>query len=166
MKLKLIAVAFFFMQACATAQAETGNDAPASVQISQTTVNGIRLDSKESEIYKTLGKPEKVISRKPNEVLPGKAIEIHYPGLIIYLVGGEILHFECQGSACITNKGIRIGDTREQVERAYGAPSAQDDGKDRIFYAFKSGNAYLDSALVFHFMNSKVIKIEYVVGYT
>lgn len=150
-----------------SASAETKGDPVPSVQVSQVTVNKIRLNCKEGEIYRILGKPDKVIRRKPNEVIEGKARDLYYSGLKIYLVGGEILHLECQGLTCITDKGIRMGDSRAKVEQAYGAaPFERNANGGKIYYAFKAGNTFLDSALVFHFKDGKVTRIEYIVDYT
>lgn len=163
---KLPLVALALLATCLPAHAQVKDEDVPSVQVSQVTVNGVRLDNRESDIYKILGKPDKVIRREPNAVLEGKAKDIYYRGLKIYLVGGEILRLECQGSSCITDKGIRIGDTRATVERAYGPASAKDANSDSIYYALKAGDKFLDSALVFQFKNGKLVTIKYFVDYT
>jgi hypothetical protein len=163
-KLPLVALALSAISLSAHAQMK--NEDVHSVQVRQVTVSGIRLDSKEGDIYKILGKPDKVVRRGPNEVLEGKAKDIYYRGLRIYLVGGEMLRLECQGSICITDKGIRIGDARAKVEQAYGSPSTRNADSDSIYYVFKAGDRFLDSALVFLFKSGRLVKIIYFVDYT
>ncbi len=163
---KLPLAVLALLTTCLPAHAQVKDEDVPSVQVSHVTVNGVRLDSRESDIYKILGKPDKIIRRNPSEVLEGEAKDIYYGGLKIYLVGGEILRLECQGSSCITDKGIRIGDARAKVERAYGHASAMDAKSDSIYYVFKAGDKFVDSALVFQFKNGKLVKITYFVDYT
>lgn len=139
------------------------------VEISQVTVSGIKLNHKENDVYKILGKPHKVVSREPNEVIAGKAKELHYSGIKIYLVGGEILRLECKGSICLTDQGINVGDSKKKVEQAYGAIASNEFNvnKNKIYYKFKKGSMIPDGCyFIFHFKNEKVIKIEYFVDYT
>jgi hypothetical protein len=137
------------------------------VEVNQVTVNGIKLNSDENQIYKTLGVPGKVIKRGVSEVVGGEAKDIYYSGLRIHLIAGQIHGLECQGSFCVTDKAIRIGDTREKVERAYGTPSHGETSGSRISYPFRIDKQFIDSSLVFILDNDgKVVKILYHVDYT
>lgn len=137
-----------------------------SADVKQVTINGIRLSSSEEEIVKILGKPEKITNHGVDEVIGGKAKTFYYEGLVIYLIDQEIFGLECKGSTCVTDKGIRIGDERKKVERAYGPPSEYEKTGDRLGYTLKINNIYIDSSLVFFFKNNKVIRITYHVDYT
>lgn len=137
-----------------------------SVNVKRVTINGIRLSNNEAQIVKILGKPDKIENHGVSEILAGKAKTLYYKGLEIYLIGQEIYGLECKGSTCITDKGIRIGDDRNKVERAYGPPSVYEKTGDRLGYTFKINNTYIDSSLVFFFKKNKVIRIIYHVDYT
>ena len=146
-----------------TFTAYAATDAP-GVEINQVAVNKVRLNSSELQIHKLLGMPERVIDRGESEAIGGKSKDIYYSGLKIHLINGKIFGLECQGVICLTDKGIRIGDTRAKVEQAYGMAS-QDD-TDRIGYTFRVNGRFIDSSFVFFFKNGKVIRIVYHVDFT
>lgn len=151
---------------CYYAQPSIAEEYVPSVDVKKVTVNGIRLDSRENEIYGKLGKPEKVVGHGVDEVVGGKAKTIYYPGLKIYLIDGEIFNLECTGKSCVTGKGIRVGDDRKKVERAYGAPSQYEKTGNRLGYVFRLNGNYIDSSLVFFSEMNKVEKVIYFVDYT
>lgn len=147
-------------------KAIAAGDVP-GVEVNQVSVNGIKLNSDENQIYKTLGAPGKVIKRGVSEAVGDEAKDIYYSGLRIHLIAGQIHGLECQGSLCVTDKAIRIGDTREKVERAYGTPPHGETSGSRIDYPFRIDKQFIDSSLVFILDNDgKVVKILYHVDYT
>jgi hypothetical protein len=162
----LVTNAFLLLIAMMSVVANAEEEYIPNVDVKQVTVNGIRLSSSEEEIVKLLGKPEKITNHGVDEVIGGKAKTFYYKGLVIYLIDQEIFGLECKGSTCITDKGIRIGDERKEVERAYGPPSEYEKTGDRLGYTFKINNKYIDSSLVFFLKNNKVIRIVYHVDYT
>lgn len=137
-----------------------------SVNINNTTINGIKLNSKEKEIIKILGKPQKTINNGISEVTGGDSQTLYYHGLKIYLINSEIYNLECNGKSCKTGKGIKIGDTREMIEKTYGPPSKYEITGDRIGYTFRLNKIYIDSSLVFFLKDNKVVRIIFHVDYT
>lgn len=134
-----------------------------SVPAEATTINRVRIISGAREIHARLGSPDRVVQLPPSEVVEGEAREFHYGGMTIYIVGDEILHLECSGPRCVTDKGIRTGDSYDALQRAYG-PSPMRDGKVR--YTFKRDGKWLDCQLIFRFSQGRIVSIIYFVDYT
>lgn len=137
-----------------------------SVDVNEVTIKGIRLISKEVEILNILGPPANVVNHGLDEVVGGVSKTIYYDGLQIYLINQEIYGLECNGSLCVTNKGIHIGDTRKEIEDTYGMPSEYESSGGRIGYTFKINGTYIDSSLVFFLEDNKLTRMLYHVDYT
>ena len=162
-RLNILFIILLLSVSCSNAKEE---EYISSVQVNDVEVNGIKRNTRENEIYKILGRPNKIINHGFELGTDGKAKTIHYTDLSILLVNSRIYNLECKGTSCKTNKGIHIGSKRASVVKEYGAPSKYEVTGNQISYTFKINERYLYSSLVFLFEKNKVISITYHVDYT
>ena len=132
-----------------------------SVDARTVTVNGIRIGDGEPNVIRILGNPLK-IENGFSEPLTEKTKDLHYKGLYIYLTKDWILSLSCKKS-CVTDKGIKIGDSKEHVISAYGAPRSMND--DHLSYVFCAPKGCIDSYIYFNLKSGRVTEIVYFVDY-
>lgn len=126
------------------------------------TINKIKISDKEADIVKKLGKPVK-IDIGFSEVMAVESKDYLYPGMKIYIIESSIYNLKCNGKDCVTDKNITIGNSPEDVLKAYGPGKEYSDkeGLKYISYPLKNLDAYLK----FNFEHGKIIEIEYFVDY-
>jgi len=127
-----------------------------------TAIHGIKIATTELDILKSLGKPRSVegsyseVNSKPSKYL-------HYDGIKIYLMEGNIYNLSCTGKKCQTDRGVKVGDNKAKVIRIYGLgnPPYSGSKRDTLSYPLKG----YDSYLFFVFTNEVVTEIEFWVDY-
>lgn len=139
-------------------------DESGKIEINKVSINGICINSKEKDIYKILGKPDKAIEHGVDIVTNALAKTIYYSGLEIYLIHGEIYKLRCKGSICLTNTGIRIGYPSKAISRAYGEPKYK--SNTNFSYIFMNNKKHTNKTFSFKLKNNKVKEILYLVDYT
>lgn len=127
-----------------------------------TTINGIGIDTEESEIIKLIGTP-KAIELGYSEVKNKSSKLLYYDGMTIYFITGTIHNLSCTGKRCETDRGVKIGDSKEKVLEVYGPGNTPYQGAiyDSLSYPLKG----IDSSLVFEFRDGKIFEIEFFVDY-
>jgi len=125
-------------------------------------INGIRINSTESDIIRRLGKPKSVESSF-SEVVSKPSKYLYYDGMKIYLIEGNIYNCLCTGKKCQTERGVRVGDNKAKVTDVYGPGNPPHSGskRDTLSYPLKG----IDSYLVFLFKNGTVVEIMFWVDY-
>lgn len=127
-------------------------------------VNGLALGATYSTTVKSLGKPLRdVTSRRIDECIGSRTRTLAYPGLKVELVEGErnaftVFAFEVT-SATWNVSGIKIGDTSDRIQRAFGT-SGRTVEKERTgprwFYEMTEESP---GGTNFYFQNGKLIKV-------
>jgi hypothetical protein len=83
--------------------------APQALNDSDLVVGGVSAGTDTLEVRRRLGKPRaRTIDRWS------------YDGLLIFTAGGEVTQFHLTTRAWATARGVRVGDTVEQLESRYG----------------------------------------------
>jgi len=132
-----------------------------SVDARTVTVNGIRIGDGEPDVIRILGNPLRM-EKGFSEPLTEKTKDLRYKGLHIYLTKDWILSLSCK-KLCVTDKGIKIGDSTERVISAYGTPLSMSD--DHMSYVFCAPKGCIDSNLYFNLRNGLVTEIVYFIEY-
>ena len=127
-----------------------------------TNIIGINIASKRNEIIEILGNP-KSINNHYSELTDSPTMTFKYKDIEILIINESIYGLKCSSNQCKTNLGIAVGDTKTDVIKIYGNGNPPYDlaGKDSLSYPFIG----LDSYLIFHFEDSRVVEIEYFVDF-
>ena len=154
----LVVLACFFL----IAQAEADDKRKYLIDPATTAINQITIATTERDIVRRLGKP-KSIERSYSEVKATSSKYLHYDGLKIYLIDGDIYNLSCTGRRCQTDRGVKVGDSKAKVIGVYGPGNTPNSGatQDSLSYPLKG----IDSYLVFVFEDNKVAEIEFFVDY-
>ncbi|MBW4443176.1 MAG: hypothetical protein KME10_18440 [Plectolyngbya sp. WJT66-NPBG17] len=132
------------------------------VSISRMGLGGIKLGMKAAQVQRKVGKPLKVESE--NSRCCGVLLHWQYSDLEVRLEVPEgrnqernasVYSISTRSAKVATLEGIRVGDRRSKVIRAYGEPYGSGTTEDRIFYS----NDTSASALVFRFKDDRVVEI-------
>ena len=130
---------------------------------SKTSVLGISVSSKESEIVGLLGKP-KLIKERYSDALDTNFKDLHYDGIDISFGDGAMWGLSCKAKKCQTNLGLKIGDSKAVVVEKYGKGNPPYEGatRDSLRYPFEGCDCYL----FFYFEKNRVVEISYFFDYT
>lgn len=168
---RIIAISMLFLAAaCGNASqreaAEAAREAREAIAISpeRGRINSLEIGSGEAEIVAAFGKPGKVEEHGIDEIEGQPAKTLHYDGIEIYLVGGEIFGLECRAPICATTDGVRVGDSTDKVTSAMGPGWAgqRDDGAQVLRYPVSNAEV----ALIVDFRDGKVVALTLFFDYT
>ncbi len=127
------------------------SDSFPSVDDSVLTINNVRLGQTEAEVRAILGPPTSKSEPKHEEVLPDVTWTLSYPDLTVRFTGQRVAEVTCMAETCATSDGVRIGDSRQKVERAYG-PGRYDPVGESLTYLARGS----DCAITFVFYSGKL----------
>ncbi len=132
------------------------------IDSTSTAINGVSINTTESEIVKRLGNP-RAVKVGYSEVEKKESKTLHYDNMTIYLIAGAIYNLACTGKSCLTDRGVKVGDGKARVIKIYGLGNPPYAGAthDSLSYPLKG----LDSYLIFEFKDGKVSEIEFFVDY-
>jgi hypothetical protein len=85
-------------------------------------VVGLRPRASESAVLQTLGRPDVASSPKYDASLGDSVSNWTYDGVLVEMVGHEVLKIHCSATRCATADGVAVGDPRSHVLGAYGSP--------------------------------------------
>lgn len=130
-------------------------------------VGGIKSETAYSAIVKKFGKPQAEEDTGLNECTQGYGKKLVYDGLEINVERGEndnnytLLDMKITSSKWLTDKGIKIGATPNQVTAKYGKTKYEnvpDDstGEKWLLYEMKNGPGSVN----FYFKNDRLVRIE------
>jgi hypothetical protein len=114
-------------------------------------VNHIRLGQTEAEIRAALGSPTSKSEPHHEEVVADAVWTLSYPDVTVGFTGLRVTKISCLAQACVTPDSIRIGDSRELVERTYGSGRYDPVGESLTYFSRQS-----DCAMTFVFYSGRV----------
>ncbi len=138
-------------------------------------INGITTGTSYETVIKKLGKPvNETELGELDECTQGRGKTLSYDGFEIDLMGDEtgkkqtVLDMKITSSKWITDKGIKIGATPQQVMAKYGKVKYEDaferpteekvfTGEKWLVYEMKKNNP---GSITFYFKNDRLIRIE------
>lgn len=137
------------------------------IQEVELVVSGIKSETAYSAIVKRLGKPKSETDTGRNECTQGQGKKLVYDGLEINVEKGEngnnyaLLDMKITSAKWLTDKGIKIGATPNQVTAKYGKTkyanvSNGSSGEKWLLYEMKNG----PGTVIFYFENDRLIRIE------
>jgi hypothetical protein len=130
-------------------------------------VGGIKNGTAYSTIIKKIGNPQTEDDTGLNECTQGQGKKLVYDGLEINVEKGEndnnytLLDMKITSAKWLTDKGIKVGATPNQVTAKYGKTKYEnvpDDsaGEKRLLYEMKNG----PGTAAFFFENDRLVRIE------
>ncbi len=136
-------------------------------------VKGIKSETDYPTIVQKLGKPKSEDDTGLNECTQGTGKSLSYEGLEITVEKGEndrtykLLDMKITSSKWLTDKGIKIGATPQQVIAKYGKTEYEDaferpteekvfTGEKWLVYEMKNG----PGDVTFYFKNDRLVRIE------
>ena len=143
--------------------AHAGDTRKYIIDPSATSILGISVSSKESEILRLIGKP-KLIKERYSDALDTNFRYLYYDGIELSFGNGEMWSLSCKAKKCETNLGLKIGDSKALVVKKYGEGNSPYEGatRDSLRYPFKNCDCYL----IFYFDKNRITEISYFFDYT
>ena len=117
-------------------------------------VNGLSEKSTKDLVEKALGKPDKIEKDENAVDESSKTVVWEYDGLNITFSTDRLLNFEISSVKYSTARGIKTGDSKEQVLKLYGTPDF--DETESIGYYDNGNEVHL---VCFAFKDNKVVSI-------
>lgn len=136
----------------------TDSTETSTIPRSQVVLGGISVDMTLAEVRQRLGEP---LSQRVEETdCCGVLVYLEYPTLSLGLTEDEtVFSMSTTHLDAPTGAGVRVGDPREAVIRAYGPPSRSDG--ERLIYDIEGSDPYVSESLSFLLEGGHVAEISY-----
>lgn len=126
-------------------------------------LGGISLSMTEAQVRKILGKPKSV--KNENSVAVGKLRYLQYPDISVGLVEDgdnsnkfSVYRFSTRSGKYVTPGGIRVGDNRAKVIKAYGQVSPQQESR-KSYLSYQIDLKDIPAAFIFEIEGGRVTEI-------